>query len=182
MVEKTNHPRAIFPFQDVFDRELRNAIFHSDYDVYMGEVRIPKGFGMVYTHENYLSLINKALAYFETFNTLIYGHIFSYQLPKVISPHPEMSGDPELKFTTIIRKGYGLVGLKDNWTKEDLYKGKTRYVVGNYLKYEIKMINENPFITVLPKNRIEPVNRVLRILPYFIRTKIVGMVGKKGWF
>jgi len=181
MATKINMSDSVFPFQDVFDRELRNAIFHSDYVLYGNEVRLPKVGTKVYSHDEIQSLINKALAYFATFKNLISIHIKSYQSPKVISVHPEFDSDPRVKAKTIIRKGYGLAGLKDNWTIDELKKGEEIFRMGKFFKYEIEMLNKNPMLAVLPPNRIEKVNKVLKFLPKFLSRKILRILEKKKW-
>ena len=182
MAYKIKMPDSIFPFTDVFDRELRNAIFHSDYSLHGGEVRLSRGYGKIYTHEEIQSLINKGLAYFEAFKNLMTLHIRSYQVPKVISVHPEFSKDSDEKAITIIRTGYGLVGLKDNLTPEELKKGKIPFRTGRFFRYETKMLDKDPALTVLPLNRIEKFNRMLKLLPKFIRRRIVKIAEKQKWF
>jgi len=185
LVEMTNRidiSDSIFPFQDIFDRELRNAIFHSDYALYGGEVRLPKGYGKIYSHDEIQALINKALAYLEAFKNLISSHIRSYQLPKVISTHPEFSKNPQERAVTIIRKGHGLVGLKDNWSIDELKRGKIPFRTGRFLKYEINILDKNPTLAVLPRNRIKKVNKILKILPKFLSRKFVKIAKKYKYF
>jgi hypothetical protein len=58
-------PGIITPMQEVWDRQLRNAIFHSDYSVHGREVRFKKdGMPCTYGHEQVLTLVNRAVAYF----------------------------------------------------------------------------------------------------------------------
>ena len=170
---KINMSDSIFPFQDVFDRELRNAIFHSDYTLYREEVRILSisRYGKIYSHGQIQTLINKALAYFDGFNNLISAYISSYQSPKVISVHPEFSKDPQEKAITIVRKGYGVVGLKDNCSNSELKKGRIPFRIGHFLQYERNMLDKDPTLVVLPQNRIEKINKILKILPNFSKQK-----------
>ena len=179
-----NMTDSMVPFQDVFDRELRNAIFHSDYSLYGGDLRLTGaklGVKMVYTHDELSALFNKALAYFEAFKNLVSVYISSYQQPKIIPVHPDFSNDPEEEAITIVRKGYGLTGLKDNWTQEQIKKGKITFRVGRFLRYETKMLDKNPTLAVLPTNRITRINRILKLLPDFLRKKVIGFVEKRKW-
>src|SRR6266481_2584039 len=58
-------PGVVTPMREVWDRDLRNAIFHSDYSLHGGEVRFKKdGRYTAYSHEEILTLVNRALAYF----------------------------------------------------------------------------------------------------------------------
>ena len=54
---------------ELWDRNLRNAIFHSDYSLYGNEVRIRSPF-TVYSHEDINKLVNSALAYFQVIDNL----------------------------------------------------------------------------------------------------------------
>lgn len=181
---KINMIDSVLPFQEVFDRELRNAIFHSDYSLYGGELRLTGaklGVKRIYTHAELDALFNKALAYFEAFKNLMSVYIRSYQQPKVIPIHPDFSKDPEEKAVTIVRKGYGLVGLKDNWTNEQIKMGKITFRMGRFLSYETRMLDKNSTLAVLPPNRIKKINRVLRLLPNFLRKKVIKFVEKRKW-
>ncbi len=181
MASKINMSNSVFPFQDAFDRELRNAIFHSDYILYGNEVRLSKAGTKVYSHDEILGLINKAPAYFATFKGLISRHIQSYQSPKVISVRPGFSDDPNEKAITIIRRKYGLAGLKDNWKIDELKRGKIPWRVGWFLRYEQKMLNKDPTLVVLPTNRIKKINKILKFLPKFLTRKIVKALEKYEW-
>lgn len=182
IANKINMSDSIFPFQDVFDRELRNAIFHSDYALYRGEVRLPKGYGKVYSHGEIQTLINKALAHLNALKNLISGYIRSCQSPKIIPVHPEFSKVPQEQAITIVRKGYGLVGLKDNWSIDELKRGRIPFRIGRFLKYERNMLDKDPTLAVLPRNRIEKVNKILKILPKFLSRKIVKIAEKHKYF
>ena len=81
--------------REVWDRELRNAIFHSDYSLHGGEVRFKKdGRYTAYSDEQILTLVNRALAYFNALRILRSAHIGSYTGPKEIIVHPQMAGPP----------------------------------------------------------------------------------------
>jgi hypothetical protein len=179
MSEKINMSDSVFPFKDIFDKELRNAISHSDYSLYKGEVRINKKDLKIYKHEEIQALINKAIAYFDAIKFLISLHIHSYQKPKVIPVHSEFSQDPQEKAITIIRKDYGLVGIKDNWTEEELKRGKIPFRIGRFHKYELELLNKDQFLTILPKDKIKRINNILKILPKFISRYIVKKLQDK---
>lgn len=61
MAYKINIEKAIEPIIEVFDRELRNAIFHSDYVIYGKEIRIPSS-KKIFMRSEVIALINKAIA------------------------------------------------------------------------------------------------------------------------
>lgn len=179
MSEKINMSDSVFPFIDIFDRELRNAISHSDYSLYKGEVRINKKDPKIYNHDKIETLINKAIAYFDAIKFLIHIHIQNYKTPKVIPVSPEFSKDPKEKAITIIRKDYGLVGIRDNWNKEELNRGCIPFRIGRFHRYELDLLNNNPFLTILPKDKIKRINNILKILPKFISRYIVKKLQDK---
>lgn len=178
MANSLNLGQAIFPLEDIFDRELRNAIFHSDYSLYNGEVRIRKPVKS-YSHDEINTILNKALAYHEAFSNLFFMYIRMYEEPKIIPVHPGFSNDPNEKAITIIRKGYGLVGLKDKWSKEELEMGHIPHRIGRFHRYEVKLLDGNRFLTILPKDRIIRVNKYLKILPNFLQKYIVRKIRNK---
>lgn len=178
MASKINMSNCIFPLRDVFDRDLRNAIFHSDYSLYKGEVRIRKP-TKVYSHDEVMKVLNKGLAYFESFISIFRSYIRSYDKPKVIEVHKGFGGHPNEKAVTIIRKGHGLVGLKDNWTREELRRGHIPFRVGCFYRYEIKILDEDPLLAILPVDRTERANNILKILPKFISRRLAKRLWAK---
>lgn len=171
--QKINMAGSTFPFQDIYNRELRNAIFHSDYVLYGDEVRLPKGHGRKCSNEEIQLLINKSLAYFESLRNLISLYIRNYESPVVIPVSREFSNDPQEMAVTIIRKNYGVVGLKDNWTLQEIAQGKIPFKMGRFLKYEREILERNPTCAVLPPNRVEIINKILNVFPGFIRRVLV---------
>lgn len=160
-------------FDEFFDNNLRNSIFHSDYTVYNNEIRTmnPK---RIYMENEWLNLINKTLAYFESFVIVYDFHKSEYKTPKLVKPHPDFSSDPFEMCKTIVRKGYGLIGLKDNFTEEEIKKGKIPHLIGKYYPYEQKLINEG--MDLLPKDKIKRINNILHKLPASISRKIVKII------
>lgn len=172
MASKIGMSDSIYPLKDVFDKDLRNAIFHSDYSLYMGEVRIKKPIKTYPNHE-IIRIMNKGLAYFNALLTLFMGSIRSYDKPQIIPIHKGFGGHPDEKSITIIRKNYGLAGLKDNWTIEQLRKGHIPFRIGNFHSYEIKLLDKDPLLTTLPPNKAERINIILKALPKFVGKYIV---------
>lgn len=154
--------------KELFDRELRNAIFHSDYCLYDEELRIPES-TRVYQISKLMKQINKTLAYYETFIKLVKIHRASYKETIVIDTHPDFSKDPDEKAVVMVRKGTGVIGVKDNWTREQIKQGKIPYSLCKILPYEQKMISKNPLISEFPPNKIERINKILKLFPIFIR-------------
>lgn len=179
MASEIHMTQSIWPLKDVFDRDLRNAIFHSDYSLYQGEVRIKKPMKSYSNHE-ITKIMNKGLAYFNAFLTLFNGYISSYDKPKIISVHEDFSNDPDEKAITIIRKGHGLIGIKDNWTIEQLKSGRIPFRIGSFYPYEAKLLNKNPLLATLPPDKIEKINAILKVLPKFLSKYIVKKITERN--
>jgi hypothetical protein len=178
LAENINMPEVMFSFKDIFDRELRNAVFHSDYSLFKGEVRI-KNPKRTYSNQEITDLFNKAVAHFVIISELIKVFIISYEKPRVIPIHPEFSSDPDERAITIIRKGHGLAGLKDNWTVDELKRGHISFKIGRFNRRERVMMDMDPLLTILPYDRTQRMNRILKLLPNFLRKSIVGKIESK---
>ena len=77
--------------------------------------------------------------------------ISQYQEPKVIDVHPGFKSFENEKGMVIVRKGYGAVGIKDNWTLRDLAMGKIPYSIGNFYPEEKTVLDSNPLLSMLPE-------------------------------
>lgn len=137
-------------YSELWDRNLRNAIFHSDYTIYGNEVRIRSPFKS-YTHEEINKLVNCAYAYFQVIDSLRKLFISQYQDPKIIDVHPEFRSYKNEKAAVIVRKGYGAIGIKDNWTIDELASGKIPYRIGRFYPEEVAALDSNPILKMLPK-------------------------------
>ena len=180
MAKEINMEKSIYPFQDVFDKDLRNAIFHSDFTIYKGEVRvsIKNDFKKVYTKDEMTERINKVSAFLTTFENIILYYNQSYESPKIIGVHPNFSYGESEKAITLIRKGYGLIGLKDNWTTKDIQNGKIPWHVGFFRSYEKDILMNNHEIVVFPKDRLKKVEIILKFFPYIIKREVFNLLKK----
>ena len=149
-------------FDEFSDNALRNGIFHSDYSIYWPEIRI-RNPDKRYSHQEWMGLVNRSFAYLSALEHLYYGFVRTYSEPELIEPHPEFKHHQDEKVTTIVRQGYGLVGIKDNWTKEQVVAGFIPYRVGLFLPYEIPLVEQG--ILKLPSNKIEKFNKRIKYLP-----------------
>lgn len=162
----------IKPLEDIFDRELRNAIFHSDYCLYDDELRIPRS-SRVYKVNDVMKILNKTLAYYEVFIRLVKMYRASYEKPEVIAVHPDFSKDPEERALVMVRKGTGVIGIKDNWTPEQIASGKITHRLCRLLPYEQKMLQKDPFLAEFPEDKVEKYNKFLRMFPVIIRRHLL---------
>lgn len=169
--------RTVFPLTDAFDRDLRNAIFHADYSLYVGEVRIKKPVKS-YSNEEITTILNKGLAYFQAFVSMFNSYIHSYDEPKIIPVHPEFATRPNHKAITIIREGYGLIGMQDYFENEQDRIGESPFRLGHFLDYETELLKRQPTLCVMPRNKIERINKTLRLLPKFLSSRIVKRLRK----
>lgn len=175
LAKKAKMPEVIEPIKDVLDKDLRNAVFHSDYSFYDGEVRLNDP-SKVYSQEETLALTNKALAYHETIKNVIEAYRIEYTESKIINVSESFSKDPDERAVLIIRKEHGVTGMRDNWTEEETKLGKIPWFIGRYLPYEKEYLDKKE--VVLPVNKIEKWNKLLRRLPKFLSKPMKQIVEK----
>ena len=180
LAKKANLSNAVVPFTEVLDKKLRNAIFHSDYALYSLEVRILEGKGKIYSNEEVQTLINKSLAYLSAIETLVNFHKKSYSSPKIVEVPSAFGNNKQSK--VIIRKGEGLVGIKDCCTSEEIKRGGNTFRLGIFMPYEFRMLDNDCSLYVLPRNRVKIFNYWNSFLPGFIRTRTVKILQKTRWF
>jgi len=148
---------VVAPMREVWDRDLRNAIFHSDYSVHGPEVRFKKdGYAHAYGHEKIMTLVNRALAYFDALRFLNAHYIRSYTEPKEITVHPLNAGVPGERAVVLVREGYGAIGLKHAWTLEELQRGHINWHFGRFSMEEMKLIDADPMRALFPAEPAAP--------------------------
>jgi hypothetical protein len=144
-------PDAIVPLKEVWDRELRNAIFHADYALHGGEVRLPAA-SQRRTHAELERLMARANAHHDALAQLRKAHIASYREPKLVSAYG-FSPDPNEKGVVLVREGGGLVGVKDAWTAEDLARGAIPWRMALLRPGDAEVLATDPSVSVLPNSR-----------------------------
>lgn len=146
---------VVIPMKESWDRDFRNAIFHADYSLHGSEVRTIRP-SKRYEHDEVMTLVNRALAYHEAMSLLRKLHIESYQEPTIIPCDPEFSRSPTESAVVIVRRGYGATGLKDSWSPDQLRKGHIPYRLGRFTREEMKMLDANKGLALLPPRAAEP--------------------------
>lgn len=146
---------AAIPLREAWDREFRNAVFHSDYVLYGAEVRILNP-SRTFSDDEVLTLVNRAVAYHSALATIFKLAIEAYAEPTTIPTSLHFRGDSDLRWRTIIREGYGVAGVKDDWSREQLQSGKIPVRVGRFFEDEVRMLNSDLTLDRLP-NRCEQV-------------------------
>ena len=136
------------PYDELWDRELRNAIFHADYALHGGEVRLPSTRGSR-SHDEIEQLVARANAYHDALSILRRTHIASYDEPSVI-PAPRYSPDPNECAVVIVREGHGLVGLKDAHAAQALAAGAIPWRMAILQPGEAAMLNADRSLALLP--------------------------------
>lgn len=150
---------ATLPMDEFYDRELRNAIFHSDYvitrtwDLVINKSQPTE---KLITYPALLQQINKALAFYESIQLCLKHHIQTYTAPKVIDVDKRFSDDPEEKAQVIVSKNHGLVGIKDNWTVNQIAAGKIPFRVARLAgdgDSERNFLVRHPYLAILPERK-----------------------------
>lgn len=144
------------PFSEVLDKELRNAVYHSDYSTYMGMVRFrdSNGHAVEYDVDKTNLVINKALALHETIKNLFQAYIASYAQPEIIDGTDNFKG---LKAQVIVRKKHGVMALQES----PMHPGG--FAVGVYKPGEQAKIAKGNYL--LPASSSEELNKILARLP-----------------
>lgn len=176
--KKVNMNNCIIPFYETFDKDLRNAIFHADFTVYKGEVRINlrNSAKKTYSQEEMHKIINKMFAFLVAFENVILYYKRSYESPKIINTPTEAGFDDNEKAVTILRRGYGLVGLKDTLTCEEIKNGKIPWHYGHFRKYETEILKNDHSTILLPKDRFKKVELIMKYCPELFKKKLVDIL------
>jgi hypothetical protein len=133
-----NLTAIVTPLEEVWNRELRNAIFHSDYSFSGKEIRTTRPLA-IYSNEQIMTYINKALAYHEALEKIYKINIAAYQEPKLIDVHPGFARRVGEKAWVMVRENYGVVGLRDSLEYHDEAKELIPWKVGRFSPDEIKI-------------------------------------------
>ncbi|MGO8930522.1 MAG: hypothetical protein ACLQU3_26970 [Limisphaerales bacterium] len=120
---------AADPLKETWDRELRNSVFHADYGLEGDSVIIPAARHR-YTHEQIMTLINRALAYHHALVMLIDIYRETYECPILIPVRPKFGSFPNERATVVVKEGKGAIGLKHAWTAEAISRGHIPWFFG----------------------------------------------------
>lgn len=175
LAKKADMEDIVKPVKEVLDKDLRNAVYHSDYAVYKGEVRLSNPDRIISSPET-LALTNRALAYHETYKNLIQGYRRGYNKPKFIDVPHYFSKGADTQAVLIVRKGHGLTGVRSVWSKEEIASGRIPFYLGHHHAYESKLIDRDWLL--LPRDRVEFWNSILRLLPDFLSKRLVPAIEK----
>lgn len=166
----------ITAFDDFVDNKLRNSIFHSDYAIHLNELRILHPIDN-YSHERWSGLINNSFAYMEAFLGLYGTYVGSYGMPELIDAPEDFIHHRNEKVTTIVRKDHGLIGIRDNWTPEQLARGYIPFRLCSCFPYELPLIEKGQLL--LPPDRVKQFNSFIKPFPRVIRKFFVKVIWKR---
>jgi hypothetical protein len=149
------HQAVAYLLPQIWDVELRNAVFHSDYTIQATEIRLP-GAGERRSLEGLAILTGKASAYHDGVLGVRRYHLESYAEPKRVRGGAITPGNPDEELEVIVREGEGAIGLKDTSTASERAAGgiSFRYCT-KVTQEEVAMLNSNPDLARLPARPTE---------------------------
>lgn len=140
---------------EAWDRDLRNAVSHSDYVLHGGELRILHPMKR-YTNEEIHRLTNRALAFHDALSGVYRAAISSYTEPKRILVHPGFSNRRRTDeyAVVMVRDGHGAIGMKEGWAPEEISEEEDRITwrVGRFLASELNLMDRDPTLASFPKD------------------------------
>jgi hypothetical protein len=149
---------ALVPLDEVWDRELRNAVFHADYSIHGSETRIP-ALSKTYSHEEIETLVNRALAYHEALAFLRRAYRGAYEEPTQIPVRwrrPKKGGEEgeyeieEDVGVVMVREGVGAIGLKHAHTAEEIERGAIAWSMAVLYPDESDALRDDPTLAKFP--------------------------------
>ena len=154
------------PLSEALDKELRNAVYHSDYSAHMGKVRFRASNGLhtEYDVERTNDVISRAIAMHKAIKDLFRAYTASYDNPRTIDCTYGFEGQ---KAQIIVRKKHGVMAL------EKSPMGPGGFAIGTYKPGEKAKIAEGQYL--LPASVGDELNKVLEYLPGPIARKIVKL-------
>lgn len=157
------------PFTEVLDKDLRNAVYHSDYSIYSGAVRFRNvdGYEVEYDAESINKRINQAMTLHETIKNLLTGYTASYKEPKIIDVGLNFSPDKSMKAQVIVRKKYGVMALQQEPS------GSSGFALGIYRPGELERIKKGQYL--LPRSRVDQLNHLLNYMPSSLARRVTTL-------
>jgi len=158
LAEAADLQDVLTPLDEVWDRQLRNAVFHADYTIHGGETRIPAE-GKRYTHAELDTLINHALAYHEALAVLRKIYRLAYREPATIPifRRRTIEGGAEGEFNleedvavVMVRDGVGAIGLKHPHTAEEIAAGAIPWHLAHLFADEAEALQADPTLAHFP--------------------------------
>lgn len=146
--EEIGNQCASYLLNGIWNRELRNSVFHADYTLHSSEIRLI-GSGKVVTLEEFGELSGRAHAFHDAMIGLRRFYRGLYTEPKRVPAGP-ISGVPDEDLIVIVRDGDGAVGLKDALTPVERASGGIPFRYAKLFPDEIRMLEADPYLAKLP--------------------------------
>ena len=137
------------PIREIWDRELRNAVFHADYTIHGSETRIPAK-GKTYTHDEVQTLVNRALAYHEALAILRRAYRAAYTEPTLVRIRARDERDTGQSAVVMVRDGVGAIGLKHPYTAEEVAAGAIAWHLALLYPDEAAALRADPTLAHFP--------------------------------
>jgi hypothetical protein len=147
MADTLGLSESLVPLREIWDGDLRNAVFHADYTLYGDVVRLPR-MGKEYPHEEIERLVVRALCCHRALEAFRTGSMEQYTEPKLISAGEFAPGESAV---VIVRRGYGAVGVKHAHTREEIARGAIPFRMGIFTEEERALLDSDPELAILPE-------------------------------
>lgn len=149
---KLKRPQVVAPFRERWDRELRNGIFHSDYALNGGDLRLVS-VGDERTRAELDTLIGAANASHDALIYIRRAFIESYDQPIAI-PATHFSPNPDERALVIVRERKGLIGVRaaPNGVPGQILWRMTRGCTAQ----DNQMLDADPSLGLLPASPTAP--------------------------
>lgn len=154
----------------MYDNKLRNAVFHSDFTVSSNYLR-SRSLGSEYSKKEMLDLLNRANAYIEVFFRTYDDNKLAYSSSEPIMV--KMPDDNSELIIPVIRKGDGVIAIKDSHSKDELENGAIPWFMGRITRREKFLIEKGVYM--LP-DTTKKINRIIRFFPTRLRSFLVKIV------
>lgn len=140
--------------QLMWNRQLRNAIFHSDYSLHGDDLRFPGSFDSL-SSDQLAVIAGHATACHEAAIGIRNFYRRSYGEPKRVSSGEICPGSDE-ELIVLVREGDGAVGLRHALTPAELASGGIRFRYAKLYPDEIEMLDDDSDLAMLPPRPPSP--------------------------
>jgi hypothetical protein len=149
LAEAVGEPGVLDPVREVWDRDLRNAVFHADYTIHGSETRIPSQ-SKTYSHDEIQTLVNRALAYHFALSVIHRAHVRSYTEPVATRVHTEVAREENEEVVVMVREGHGAIGVRHVHTPEEIAAGAISAHIARLYPDEAEALRADPTLVLLP--------------------------------
>lgn len=149
LAEAAEMADVLLPIKEIWDRELRNAVFHADYTIHGSETRIPAS-GKTYPHDEVQTLVNRALAYHEALTILRRAYRAAYSEPTILQVRARNEGEADESAVVMVRDGVGAIGLKHPYTLEEVAAGAIAWHMALLYADEVEAVRADPTLAHFP--------------------------------